>query len=334
MEEYAESVAASRAALSARPSYRDLVRYATLAPNGHNTQPWRFRIGEKRIGVLPDFARRTPVVDPDDHHIFVSLGCALENLTLAAAARGYRAEALHASGRGGAIDVRLRPGKPVESALFAAIPHRQSTRGDYDGKAISTVDLRLLAAAPAVTGVETILFTQRADIDRVRDLVVSGNSTQMADAAFVRELKHWLRFNPRDALRSGDGLFSGASGSPVLPSWAGPALFDHMVTERSENDRYAQQLNSSSGIAVFVGAKANPDHWMRVGQACQRLALQATALGLKCAFVNQPVELPALRPELAALIGASDLRPDIVMRFGRGRALPYSARRPVSALLT
>ena len=34
-------------------------------------------------------------------------------------------------------------------------------------------------------------------------------------------------------------------------------------------------------------------HWIEVGRACQRFALQATALGLKCAFINQPVEVPA-----------------------------------------
>jgi hypothetical protein len=80
MTDYDVSVAASRAALTANPDWRELVRFATLAPSGHNTQPWRFRIGTDRIELLPDFARRTPVVDPDDHHIFVGRGCAAENL--------------------------------------------------------------------------------------------------------------------------------------------------------------------------------------------------------------------------------------------------------------
>ena len=59
MEEYSASLAATRAALSKRPEMQDFIRYATLAANGHNTQPWRFRIGEDRIEILPDFARRT-----------------------------------------------------------------------------------------------------------------------------------------------------------------------------------------------------------------------------------------------------------------------------------
>lgn len=59
----------------------------------------------------------------------------------------------------------------------------------------------------------------------------------------------------------------------------------------------------------------------------------AGALGLKQAYLNQPVEVAQLRPELAALIGVPGRRPDIVMRFGYGAALPYSARRPVAAVL-
>jgi hypothetical protein len=66
---------------------RELARYATLAPSSHNTQCWKFRLGEQSVSILPDFQRRCPVVDPDDHHLFVSLGCAAENLLQAAAMR-------------------------------------------------------------------------------------------------------------------------------------------------------------------------------------------------------------------------------------------------------
>ena len=79
--------AATRAALSQMPEVKELIRHATLAASNHNTQPWRFRIGEGRVEILPDFSRRTPVVDPDDHHLFASLGCAAENLAIAAEAR-------------------------------------------------------------------------------------------------------------------------------------------------------------------------------------------------------------------------------------------------------
>jgi nitroreductase len=331
--DYAARLASLRAALAdpARPG--DLVRYATLAPNGHNSQPWRFRLSDRRIAILPDFSRRTPVVDPDDHHVFVSLGAAAETLSLAAAARGWPGTVRVDPADGRTILFDYETGPAVRSALFDAIPHRQSARSEYDGRAVPPADLYLLARAAAVPGVDLVLLTDQVRMTHLRDLVVAGNSAQMADPAFVRELKSWLRFNPRQALRTGDGLYSAASGSPALPGWLGPAAFDWLSTTRSQNAAYARQIRSSAGIAVFTGASERPADWVAVGQACQRFALQATALGLRQAFVNQPVEVASLRPELAALIGLPGRRPDIVMRFGYGPAMPLSARRPAAAVI-
>jgi hypothetical protein len=58
--------------------HRELVRYATLAPWSHNSQCCKFRLTQNAIAILPDLRRRCAVVDPDDHHLFVSLGCASE----------------------------------------------------------------------------------------------------------------------------------------------------------------------------------------------------------------------------------------------------------------
>ena len=308
MEEYNASVVATRAALSGRPEIQDFIRYATLAANSHNTQPWRFRIGAGGMEILPDFSRRISVVDPDDHHIFASLGCAAENLALAGGAR-VKPGRFVTTREWRLGHVHLRHGRAAGRALFDAIPFRQSTRADFDGKAVSAADLQTLAAAAEVPGVDLILITDRPQIDRVRDLVVAGNSAQVADAAFVRELKTWLRFSPREAIKSGDGLFSAATGNPTLPAWLGPRVFDWVFKADAENEKYARQLRSSAGVAVFVSQRDDREHWVLAGRACQRFALQATALGLKHAFINQPVEVASLRPELAALVGCRDAVP-------------------------
>lgn len=333
MEDYNASVASTRAALSERPEIRDLVRYATLAPNGHNTQPWRFRIGKTSIAILPDFARRTPIVDPDDHHLFVSLGCAAENLAIAASARRHPGELSFEPAGDGSVVLTFGGGPSAPAALFDAIPKRQSTRSDFDGRPVSVTDLAALAAASVVPGVDLVLITERAQIDRIRDLVIAGNTAQMADAGFLRELKTWLRFSPRQAIQTGDGLFSATTGNPTLPAWLGPLVLNFVLKAATENDKYARQIASSAGIAVFISQTNDPKHWVLAGRACQRFALQATALGLKHAFINQPVEVAKLRPELASLIGMPGRRPDLVMRFGYGPTLPYSARRPVDAVL-
>jgi hypothetical protein len=83
--DYDNAVRAVRQPGPARPGMLDakeLVRYATLAASSHNTQPWRFRVRPASITILPDYSRRCPAVDPDDSHLFKSLGCAAENLVL------------------------------------------------------------------------------------------------------------------------------------------------------------------------------------------------------------------------------------------------------------
>jgi hypothetical protein len=161
------------------------------------------------------------------------------------------------------------------------------------------------------------MITDRRQIARLRDLVIQGNTAQLADAAFVRELKAWIRFNPRQALETGDGLFSVASGNPSLPTWLGSAMFDATFKPKPENDRYAGQLDMSAGVAVFVGEREDRDHWTRVGRSSQRFALQATALGLKIAKRG-----PASPSRLLA--ACSSLTPVRALRW-RSIAVPFNS---------
>ena len=310
----------------------ELVRLATLAPSSHNTQCWKFALEDKGITILPDLSRRCPAVDPDDHHVFVSLGCATENLAHAALAHGLHAEARFDAERG-AIHVALAAVPAQASPLFQAIAARQCTRGDYDGKPLSSQELSLLERAGTSSGVRMLLFTERLDLERVLDHVVQGNTAQLADPAFVRELKRWIRFNGHDAVRTRDGLFSVSSGNPAIPAWLGELAFGWFFTAKGENDKCARQVRSSAGIAVFVGEAADKAHWVEVGRAYERFALQATALGIRNAFLNQPVEVAAVRSPFAAALGLSGQRPDLVVRFGRGPTLPPSLRRPVEAVM-
>lgn len=317
----------------ARAVLRELVRYATLAPSSHNTQCWKFGLAERAVSIFPDYTRRCPVVDPDDHHLFVSLGCAAETLVQAAPAMGLSCESVVVGAAGDAVLCALAPATTRRTALFEAIPQRQSTRGEFDSRPLSNLELRQLEAAGAGRGVSVRLLTAARDLERVLEFVVAGNTLQMRDPAFVRELKAWVRFNASDAARSGDGLFAGASGNPSAPAWLGSLLFDAFFTEKAENDKYARHVRSAAGIAVFVSERDDRAHWIEAGRCFQRFALQATAIGVRSAHLNQPVEFAALRPAFGAFLGVTGGRPDLVIRFGRGPAMPRSLRRPLNAVL-
>jgi hypothetical protein len=318
--------------LRGRELAAELTRYATLAPSSHNTQCWKFSATPGSITILPDFARRCPAVDPDDHHLFVSLGCATENLVQAAAAAGLHGEAVFDTARE-CVPILLASTTTTESALFKAIPDRQCTRGEFDSQAISTEEMRQLQSAADAEPVGVLLLTKRAVLEQVLEYVVAGNTAQIADPAFVAELKAWIRFNEGAAVRSGDGLYTASSGNPTMPTWLGQRMFDLFFTAKSENDKYARQMRTSAGVAVFVGKTADKANWVEVGRSYQRFALQATALGIRNAMLNQPVEVAHLRTEFADLLGIGGQRPDLVVRFGRGPKLPPSLRRPAQSVM-
>ncbi len=291
VDEYQDAVGSTWAALSEQPDMREFVRYATLAANSHNTQPWRFRLDRDAAAILPDFTRRTPVVDPDDHHLYCSLGCAAENFSVTAAARGRHATTGFDATEDGAVTIALDQGAAEPSDLAAAIPARQSTRSDYDGRLVPPEHLALLEKAGRTYGADVMMVTERPKVEQVLDYVIAGNTAQMDDPAFVRELKQWLRFNADQALRTRDGLFSAASGNPSLPGWVASAIFRFVFTTRGENGRYASQIRSSAGIAIFTSESSDRAAWVNAGRGVQRFLLQATALGIRTAFVNQPVEM-------------------------------------------
>jgi hypothetical protein len=330
---YDEAAATARRVTSATVrDDRELVRLATLAASSHNTQPWRFRIGDEAITILPDRSRRCSVVDPDDAHLYRSLGCAAENLVHAASLQGYAASVRYDAEVDG-VEVALADDEgraPTE--LAGALTTRQCTRTAYDGTPVSAEDLAALEQAGTGGSVWCLLLTDRAAIDAVSTFVELGDRAQLADAAFRRELLAWVRFNPAAALRTGDGLAGRVNRQPPLPTVLGRALAPVLIraTAQAQTDR--ERLRSSAGVAIFLADRDTRADWVAAGRAYERFSLQADLLDIRSAFCNQPVEVPELRRQLEGRLGITG-HVQLIVRFGRGARTPYSLRRPVDEVL-
>lgn len=316
-----------------RALQHELIRYATLAPSSHNTQCWRFELRRDRIAIEPDWSRRCPAVDPDDHHLFVSLGCATENLIQAARAHGFRSEARFDAAGGGTVTIALESARPEASVLYEAIAIRQCTRGEYDGQSLPRHELHALEAAGRGDGVRVVLLTGRPQVERVLEYVVEGNGVQLNDPSFMAELRRWIRFSDAEAVAKRDGLSTRASGNLAVPRWIGNAMLGVVLTPTSDGDRYAKFIRSSAGIAVFVSDANDKQHWVEAGRCFERFALHAAASNIRTAMLNQPVEVSTMRSRFAAALGLGSGRPDLVVRFGYGREMPRSLRRPVAAVI-
>ena len=59
---------------------RTLLEAATTAPSVHNSQPWRFAVGARRIEVYADPARHLQISDGSGRSLLISCGAALFSL--------------------------------------------------------------------------------------------------------------------------------------------------------------------------------------------------------------------------------------------------------------
>jgi len=308
-----------------------LVRYATLAANGHNTQPWKFTLQQDAIEIHPDPSRRLAVVDPENREMWISLGCALENLLVAARASGLAPEVTYPDDAE-VIRIRLTADTLQPGPLFDAIPQRQNTRSEYNGQPIPAADFDRLQALPLEAGINLCFVSAGAELETVVEYVNQGNLSQYADRAFVDELITWLRFNKREALASLDGLYSICSGNPEVPRWLGQ-MFVAGTKPQQQAETDAKKLRSSSAAVVIASAAETKSNWVRAGQVYERLALQTTALGIKSAFLNQPIEVAAIRSQFASAMELGKNQPQLLMRLGYAAAMPRSLRRPVEQVL-
>jgi len=309
----------------------ELVRYATLAPNGHNTQPWKFAIKESAIEIHPDFTRHLPAVDPNERELWISLGCALENLLISARATGFEPEVTYPD-TADFIRIDLTTNIPQGGTLFDAIPLRQNTRSEYDGQPIKSADLNEVQTVSLEPGVALHFVAAPADIEKVLEYVNQGNLIQYTDQAFIDELIHWLRFNKKEALASLDGLYSLCSGNPEVPGWLGQMVVAG-TKPQAQADADAKKLRSSSGAVVVVSESEDKTAWVRTGQVYERMALKMTSLNIKSAFLNQPIEVEEVRSQFQNAMGLGTAKPQLLVRFGYADAMPQSVRRAVEDVL-
>jgi hypothetical protein len=310
---------------------QELVRYAILAASGHNTQPWQFAIKENAIEIHPDYMRHLPAVDPTDRELWISLGCALENLLIAARVSGYAARVIYPSAND-FIRIELTTDKPQTNKLFDAIPLRQNTRSEYDGQPVKTADLDQVQAVSLEPGVVLHFVTNPSELETVLEYVNQGNLSQYADKEFVNELLHWLRFTKKEALASRDGLYSAASGNPQVPRWLGQRVVGGL-TPQQQADTDAKKLRSSPGAVVIASESEDKTAWVRTGQVYERMALTMTSLNIKSAFLNQPIEVAEVRRQFQSAIKLGNALPQLLVRFGYADSMPRSLRRPLEQVI-
>lgn len=320
----------------ANEELHSLVQFAILAPSGHNTQPWRFAVRDGALELLADRTRALPVVDPDDRELAISCGAALALLRVALRRFGHSGEVeLLPDPTNRDLLARVRLGRRaqltgMDNALFRAIPQRRTTRGPFDDRAVPAELLGDLANIARREGGWLCVVTDPARKEVVADFIAQGNRRQAADPAFRRELAAWMRSN---RTRSPDGMPGYAHGFGNVASVVMPFFMRTFDWGKRQAVKDRQLVTRSPALLVLATEKDSPTDWLRAGQALGQLLLRACADGVTASFLNQPIEVAALRPRLARALGVPGF-PQLLLRIGYGRAARPTPRRGVAEVLT
>jgi nitroreductase len=316
---------------------RFLVTYAVLAPSPHNTQPWLFRLRDaETLELRADHTRALPVVDPAGRALTIACGAALANLRCAAEALGEGLEVATLPdaedptllARVGALG-RRQPGV-AQAKLLRAMTVRRTSRFPFAPEP-PPAELRATAIAAAGARDDARLHWIEALEDRhdLALLIGEGDRIQMADAGFRHELAAWMR--SRHGVTR-DGMSGAAFGMPDLLSGTAALVVRSFDMGAGQAARDMALAEGSPVLAVLETPGDRAADWLAAGEALQRALLAVTAAGFTASFLNQPIEVPSLRPRLAQRLGL-DGAPQLLLRIGRGPKPVPAARRPVRDVL-
>jgi len=196
-----------------------LISFATLAPSGHNTQPWLFATGPDWVDVIADRTRGLPVVDPHDRELAISCGAAVG--TFEAAARRFSFQTTVAtSPDSDFIDhlVRITVGEGAqpddsEIALFNAIKSRRTDRNAYFMENLPDDLVPSCRDIVESVGARVQFFEDGNSVEVIADLVAEGDRVQFDDPSFRRELASWVHST---MLGSRDGMSGTGFGMPDI----------------------------------------------------------------------------------------------------------------------
>lgn len=314
------------------PDYAKLVEYAVKAPSDHNTQPWLFKIEENYIRIIPDLSKSLPVVDSDDRELYISIGCAVENLCIAASNMGYEANTL--TDEKGIITIHLtKSGSITADSLFKQIEKRQTNRNMYIGVAIPDSIIERLKDFKKIN--TNIYFWQKGStqFDSLKQYVIEGNSIQMNDKAFKEELKSWMRFNKGQSESKKDGLSYAVFGAPNLPAFISKPIISSFLNGNKQNKGDIKKINSSSHFVLFTTKENTIHQWINTGRTLQRFLLAATREGIAVAHMNQPCEVKELSSKIQENLPINGEYPMILLRVGYADPAPYSKRRNIEEVI-
>lgn len=288
------------------PSIRKLLELAHRAPSTHNIQPWLFKILPNTIEVYSNKKLYLPEGDPTRRDHYISLGCCLENLVLAAKHAGlYGGLDIAAGGAGPEATVRLNFAENASKdselvRLVEAIPNRFNARGVFATDPVPEPVTQRLKALN-YNGVHLRIITEAKGRERLAELTAEGLRRAYHRPAFRAEIAGWVRTN---LSRKKDGIPGRSLRLPTLLSLVFPTLMRRVDIGQKLARLNYRSMVSAPAVFVIDADKDEPNSWVEVGRLAQRVFLELTAADMRASVFVAAVEIDDLYQQVKAISGS------------------------------
>jgi nitroreductase len=308
---------------------RFLLQYAILAPSVKNTQPWSFAVDGRTVRIYADRARTLAVTDPDCRELYISVGCALENLLVAAEHFGMAHEVrytpegddaeLAATAEFWASGIR----SPERQAIpLDALVQRQNDNSLYRDAPLSLDQRRRLHECVAEPDLRLELSDDGLFRSWVDELTFEADRAEFANPTFRRELGQSI----------GAGVFS----APGIKARLAGLLVSHVDLGEAVANHDRELVASAALLGLVLGEGDTHAVHLRSGQLFERVWLKATALGVSVHPMSQTMRTPELREAVADLVVGLGWSPQHLFRVGfstREIRPRHTPRRPLEDVL-
>lgn len=312
-----------------------ILSFASLAPSGHNTQPWSVDVlarGHWRIGTRRE--RWLPAVDPANRETVLSVGAFLENLVIAAEQRGYAVD-YEVIGRVGTdaqlVDLRLRKARAVGHAI-ARIEARRTLRSGYGNDLLRADDVRAITGGAA----EVSYFARDTRQARyLAEATIAANRTQAYRDRAQDELANWIRWSKADQARLRDGLTPAGMEIDGLAGWYVGRFYnrDDVLTKSFREagiKQVVERVAQGAGWLVMSGPPTVAG-LIETGRRFERMWLGLRERSMAIHPMTQVLEETPDSTTVARELGIDGV-PQFVLRVGYVKSYPdpVSPRMPIT----
>ncbi|MCR4327904.1 MAG: hypothetical protein NUV53_00080 [Patescibacteria group bacterium] len=309
-----------------------LVRFAILAPSSHNCQPWYFVVKEKKILLKPDFSRALPVSDIHNRHLYFALGCALENLLIAADYYGFKAHVSYFPDTDTAAMVSFSgeqriPSEYIRDHLIFSIPRRMMNRAPYDRRMPNSSFFEIVRKL-SVPPLEFCIITNDIQKRTLTEILLSFRYRAFDDGEFREELSSYKRTNLTRKFLGMPGFTMGFN-TPF--SLIAPSLIRRMNVMRFIQNTDRKMLTMHTPVFIVVATHQEDEfHWLQSGKAAERMMLEAERSGIAVAGSAMPHESGVFRD-----LFPSSVYPQLFFRVGHtSHTSGHSPRLPAERVST